>query len=234
MEVGKLTVQARDKFGKGASRKQRAEGLIPGICYGYNIESPLAVLLNPRELRASLDPIKKINTVIEVTVQGAKTATLNAMIKDSQIHPITQKLEHVDFIAIDTDKTVDVEVPILLTGKSVGVIEGGILNVVLRSIEVRCKPVDIPVEFKLDVTELDIGDNVHVGDMQFPPGVEPITSAKQTVVTCVAPREEEEVKPVELAEGEEGAEGAAPAEGAAEGGEAKAEGGEKKEEAKKD
>lgn len=239
MEVGKLTVLARDKFGKGASRKYRAQGLVPGICYGHNLDAPLAVLIDARELRDSLDPIKKINTVIEVTVKGSnkgsKSVTLNAMIKDSQIHPISQRLEHVDFIAIDTDKAVEVDVPVVLTGKSIGVIEGGILNVILRSVTVRCKPVDIPVEFNLDVSALDVGDVLHVGDMEFPEGAEPLTSLKLTIVTCVAPREEEEVKPAEgeLAEGEL-AEGEEPAEGAAAEGDAKAEDGDKKAEAKKE
>lgn len=232
MEVGKLTIKTRDKFGKGASRRDRAQGLVPGICYGHKIDAPLAVLIDPRELRASLDPIKKINTVIAVTIQGAKVTKINAMIKDSQIHPITERLEHVDLIAIDTDKDVEVDVPVTLTGKSVGVIEGAILNVILRRISVRCKPVDIPVEFQVDVSALEVGDVIHVGDMEFPEGIEPLTSLKLTIVTCVAPREEEEVvvEPVEgeLAEGEE------PAEGEAAEGEAKAEGGDKKDEPTKD
>ena len=154
--VGKLTVKTRDKFGKGASRKHRAEGLVPGICYGHNLESPVPVLINPDELRDSLDPIKKINTVIEVTVEGAKATKINVMIREPQIHAISQQLEHVDLVAIDIDKDVEVDVPVVLTGKSIGVIEGGILNVILRSVTVRCKPVNIPVEFTLDVTDIDV------------------------------------------------------------------------------
>jgi len=215
MEVGKLTVKAREGFGKGPSRRLRAEGLIPGICYGHKVASPLAIVVDPRELRASLDPVRGVNTVIELTVEGSKgSETLTTMLRDAHIDPLKQTMQHVDLIAIDTNKLIEAEVPLRLTGKSVGVVEGGILNVVRRKIQIRCKPTEIPTEFTIDVTELDIGDVFHVSDLTFPEGVEPAISSKLTIVTCVAPREEE-VKPVAVAEGEAGAEGAVPAEGAA-------------------
>ncbi|RMH45277.1 MAG: 50S ribosomal protein L25 [Deltaproteobacteria bacterium] len=192
MEVGKLTVSARDQFGKGPSRRYRAQGLVPGICYGHGLESPLPIVVSPRALRAALDPVKKRNTVIQVTVEnGQGTQTLTAMLKDAQIHPLRREIEHVDLIAIDTTKPVEVEVPIELTGKAKGVVDGGILNVVLRRITVVCTPDKIPTEFKLDVTNLEIGDVFHISDIDFPEGVEPGMSPKLAIVTCVAPREEE-------------------------------------------
>jgi large subunit ribosomal protein L25 len=193
MEVGKLTVQARETFGKGASRRYRAKGLIPGICYGHQLEKPVPFVVDPKSLKGSLDPVKRRNTVIEVTVQGASTGVQNitAMLKDTQIDAIRRDLTHVDLIAIDVDKMVEVEIPVVLTGKSVGVVDGGILNLVRRKILVECKPTNIPTEFAVDVTSLSIGDVLHVSDLQFPEGVSPALPPRLTIVTCVAPQEEE-------------------------------------------
>jgi len=192
MEVGKLTVTTREGFGKGPSRRIRAQGLIPGICYGHAIDTPLAIQLDPKALRASLDPVKRINTVIEVTVEGGEAPrTITAMVRDAQIDALTQQLHHVDLIAVDTDKPVEAEIPLELTGKCVGVVAGGILNVVRRSITVSCKPVDIPVKLEIDVTDLNVGDVIHVSDVSFPDGVEPLVPPKLTIVTCVAPRDDD-------------------------------------------
>jgi large subunit ribosomal protein L25 len=238
MEVGKLTVSARTEFGKGPARRYRQQGLVPGICYGHDLDAPLPIVLDPRKLRASLDPVKKNNTVIEVTIEtdGGKPKTITAMIKAAQIHALRRDIDHVDFIAIDTDKTVEAEVPVRFEGKAIGVIEGGILNVIRRSITVECKPADIPIEFVLDVTNMDIGDVLHVSDLEVGPGVQPAISPKLTIVTCVAPREEEVAAPVEgeLAEGEVAAEGAEGEAKPGEGDAKKADGGDKKDGAQKD
>jgi large subunit ribosomal protein L25 len=197
MEVGKLTVQVRNKVGKGVARRLRAQGLVPGICYGAGLEEPLAIVVNPKALRASLDPVKRHNTVIHVTVEG-QNRTITAMLKDHQLDPIRRDITHVDLAAIDPDKPVTVEVPVELTGKPAGAIDGGQLHIVHRSVHVRAKPADIPVNFLVDVSPLKIGDTLHVSDMQFPPGVEPTDSLRLTLVTCMAP--EAEAAPAAAAE----------------------------------
>ena len=202
MEVGKLTVQVRSGTGKGVARKLRADGLVPGICYGHNIETPLAISLHPRELKGSLDPEKRQNTVIDVTLDdNGKSRQLTAMLKDYQIHPISRNVMHVDLVAIDADKEVEVEVPIKLVGKHKGLVNGGQLHVVRHEITIWCKPAAIPSQLELDISELDIGDVLHISDMTMPPGVESIDSERLTIVTCTAPAAEEEKKEEVAVEG---------------------------------
>lgn len=194
MEVGKLTVKHRTKTGKGVARKLRAQGRLPGICYGGIIEQPIMIDFDGRAFQASLDPKKRQNTVIDLTVEdsGQAARTVAVMIKDYQIDPIRRELTHVDFVAVDTTKEVTAEVPLEFTGKSVGVVAGGTLHVVRRAIEVRCRPGDIPVKINVDITELGPGDVLHVSDLILPEGISAATAAQLTVITCVAPEGEEE------------------------------------------
>lgn len=214
MEVGKLNVTRRLDTGKGIARKLRSQGLIPGICYGASLDGTVPIVVDPKALRGSLDPDKGENTLIDLTVTADGGSVMHTvMLRDYQIDPIRRTLIHVDLVALDPDSEIDFEVPVELTGRSIGVFNGGTLHVVTHSIEVSCKPADIPSKFFLDITELDVGDVRHVSDVDFPPGVTP-TNEKLTIVTCVAPD-------TEVVTAEE----AAPAEGAA----AEAKGGEKKE-----
>jgi len=209
MEVGKLNVQVRNETGKGIARKLRAQGLVPGICYGEKLESPLAITLDPKALHNALDPEKKLNTVIDVTVDGGNT--LSVMIKDYQIHPLRRDVIHVDFVAIDPNVEVDADVPILLTGKAKGLVEGGRLHVALRELRVSAKPADVPAKIELDITSLEIGDVLHVSDVNLPAGVETADAPELAIVTMTAPEKEEATSTVAAEGAEEGA--AAPAEG---------------------
>jgi len=214
MELGKLTVQVRNTTGKGVARKLRAQGLVPGVCYGVEVGS-LPIVVDPKALRRSLDPAKRHNTVIEVTLEGdGGGKRLTAMLKDYQVSILDRELTHVDLISIDPNKPVTVEVPLVFTGRAAGLVDGGQLHVVMRTLTVRCKPTDIPVQFELDVTPLMIGDAFHVSDVATPAGVELLDAAKLAVVTVTAPVEEKVEVPV-AAEGAVLAEGAAPAEGEA-------------------
>lgn len=211
MEVGKLTVQLRKDTGKGVARKLRNQGLVPGVCYGEKLENPLPITLNPKSLRACLHPEKRNNTVITVTVEngGTNNQTLVAMIKDYQVHPLRRDVTHVDLIAIDPDKEVDSEVPITLVGKPKGAIEGGQTHVVRREATVRAKPADIPAKLVLDISGLDIGDALHISDIEFPAGVKSVDSLGLAVVTMTAPEKEE--APAAEAEAAPAAAAAAPA-----------------------
>lgn len=221
MEVGKLTVQLRDKTGKGVSRKLRRTGLVPGICYGVGLDKPVDITLDPKTLKAALDPELGQNTVIDLrVVDGSESEQhhVTAMLWEYQVHPIKRTVLHVDMVAIDPDKPVDIDVPVAFVGKAKGLVEGGVINVVRREIPVRCRPADIPKSFVVDISELDVGDNIHISDIDIPEGVEPMVSTALTLVACQAPRAEVEVLPEEGLEGLEGAEGEG-AEGDAEGGE---------------
>ena len=188
MEVGKLTVNRRNKTGKGVARKLRAQGRLPGICYGTSIE-PITVDLDGRAFRASLDPAKRQNTVIDLTIEdgGKQFKTISVMVKDYQIHPIRREITHVDFVAVDLTQDVTVEVPLVFTGKAKGLTEGGTLHVVRHELLIRCKPSAIPSQIEVDITEMDMGSVLHVSDLKLPEGVTAGVSAQLTIITMAAP-----------------------------------------------
>ena len=226
MEVGKLTVQLRKGAGKGESRRLRAQGLVPGVCYGAKLDKPIAVTVNPKELKASLDPARGRNTVINVTVQddGNQSTQLTAMLWEYQIDALRRNVTHVDLIAIDPEQTIEVEVPLVWVGKAAGTVDGGQIHVERHSLPIRCRPADIPVQFDVDISPLHIGEALHVADVKMPPGVQAAVPTGFTLVTCTAPKAEKEVAATPGAAPAEGA--AAPAEGDKK--EAAKEGGDKK------
>jgi large subunit ribosomal protein L25 len=188
MEVGKLTVNRRNKTGKGVARKLRAQGRLPGICYGTNIE-PITLDLDGRAFRASLDPAKRQNTVIDLTIEdgGKQFKTLAVMVKDYQIHPIRREITHVDFVAVDLTQDVTVEVPLVFTGKAKGLTDGGTLHVVRHELVIRCKPSDIPNQIEVDISDMGLGDVLHVSDLKLPAGVGAGVSPQLTIITMAAP-----------------------------------------------
>jgi large subunit ribosomal protein L25 len=220
MEVGKLTVEVRSSVGhKGASRGLRTKGKVPGVCYGASVDgkiAPLPIIIDVKQLRGALDPVRKQNTVIDLTIQGegGKTTSLHALVKEYQLHPLRREITHVDLLAIDPNKEVLADVPLEFVGKPKGTIEGGQLRIVLRKLEVRAKPNDIPVKLSVDVTPLEIGDVIHVSTIALPNGVTTVTGRDLAVVTCAAPEVDAVVAPVDGAAPAEGA-AAAPAAGAA-------------------
>lgn len=190
MEVGKLTVQQRSKTGKGNSRRTRRAGDVPGVCYGPGLESPISLTVNTKELKSSLDPKKRRNTVLDLTIEneGSAPITVSAMVWDYQFNPIRQEITHVDLMSIDTNKKIDAIVPVQATGKFVGLIKGGILSWERHEVNIHAKPSEIPSELFLDISSLDIGDTLHVGDLPLPTGVSLVGEVGLTVVTCVAPK----------------------------------------------
>src|SRR3954471_14895494 len=217
MEVGSLTVSLRERSGKGGSRKLRAQGKVPGVCYGASVDGriePLPIIVDVKALRGALDPVRKRNTVIRLTIEGGSgPRQLHALVKDFQVDAVRHDVTHVDLLAIDPDKEVRAEVPLEFTDKPKGAIDGGQIRIVLRSLVVRAKPSDIPVKVTVDVSPLEIGDVIHVSTIGLPAGVTSVTGRDLAVVTCAAP-EEEAVTAVEGA-AVEGAAAAAPAAGAA-------------------
>jgi large subunit ribosomal protein L25 len=213
MEVGKLTVTVRTTSGhKGHARKLRTQGKVPGVCYGASTDGridPLPIVIDVKQLKGALDPVRKQNTVIDLTIEGpgdASKRSLHALVKEYQVHPIRREITHVDLLAIDPNKEVNADVPLEFIGKPAGAINGGQVRIVMRKLEVRAKPSDIPVKLTVDVSPLDIGDVIHVSGVTLPSGVAVVTGRDLAVVTCAAP-EEEAVAVV--------AEGGVPVEGAA-------------------
>jgi large subunit ribosomal protein L25 len=219
-----LAIEVREGSGKGVARKLRAAGRIPGVCYGGG-EAPRSIQLDPHALdRVITRSAAGVNTLIDLKGGGLDGKVV--LVKELQRDPVRGTLLHADLYTIDVDRTVEVEVPIHLTGLPVGVeLGGGILEHTLRELELECLPRAIPEEITLDVTALELGESLHVRDLALPEGVTLVSDPDLSVVSVAAPRAEEEptVEGAEeaAAEGAEEGEGAAKEEGAdAEGGDA--------------
>jgi large subunit ribosomal protein L25 len=214
MEVGKLNVEFRGNKGKSEARRLRAAGKIPAICYGQGKE-PLPLSLEGVELLKSLDPIKKTNTVLTLTVANAPEGhdgTLTVMLRDYQKDALRGHVTHADFIRVDLDKPVHATVPVILIGKSEGVKLGGIMHQVIRILPISCTPDKIPAKLEVDVSALGMNEAIHVRDVKLGEGIKALTDGGSTICACTAPKAEKEAAPV-AAEGA-AAEGAAAAPGA--------------------
>jgi len=205
-ESSALNVQGRDRAGKGAARAIRREGLVPGVIYGDNKE-PVLIAMEPRELTAAMHKPGFATRIFEITV-GKETH--RAMAQDVQIHPVKELPIHVDFRRIGKSTVVTVEVPVQFFNEleSPGLKRGGVLNIVRHTIEVRSRPDDLPGQFEVDLTGLDIGDSVHISAISLPDGVKPtITDRDFTVCTIAPPTVVKTEEETEVEEGEEGVEG---------------------------
>ena len=197
MATANLTATRRDATGKGVARKLRADGQIPAVIYGHNRE-PQSLAVSSRDLERLLDHISAASTVIELDLGGTTSRTL---IREIQRHPFKRQILHVDFQELVAGETVTVEVPLVIVGVAEGVrVGGGVLDQVLRQVEIECDPGSIPNHIDVDVTNLTIGHSIHVGDLTLPAGVTMLTDEEQTIAVCSAPRIEAE--PVAAAEEE--------------------------------
>jgi large subunit ribosomal protein L25 len=162
------------------------------------------------------------SVLLKLQIKNGQTGSRSAMVKELQTHPVTGQFLHIDFYEVDLTRKINAMIPVTVTGKSQGVEDGGILQIVRREIEVFCLPTAIPESIEVDISELEIGGSIHVNEITLPSDVELPEDVDFTVITILAPKVEEEVVEVEeLAEGEEVPEEGA--EEAAEGEEAPAE-----------
>ncbi len=199
----KLHASHRAPQGTRTVRRLRGEGKIPGVVYGMGGD-PVTLTVDWRELRAALVTEQGLNAVIHLEIDGASTPTL---VKDMQRHPVRRNVLHVDFLRVDLDKTVDVEVPIVLEGEAEAITrEGGVVDQMLTALLITAKPNDIPASLTLDISDLEIGHALRVGDIALPPGVTTSVEAEEAVVAGQHGVSEADLIP-EGAEGEEGEEG---------------------------
>ncbi len=201
-----LTVNVRHKTGKEMSKKLRAQGLIPAILYGPETE-PVPVAVKANELKRFLYRYRDEQIIFNLTLENnGDTVQKKALVKELQYHPLTDEIIHVDFYEISMEREVEVEVPVELVGKSKGVESGGHLQLLLQTITVACLPGHIPDKIKIDITDLDIGDVLHVKDLVPPEGVRYLDNPEEPVVTILEPEEmevEAEAEAEEAGESEE-------------------------------
>lgn len=196
--------------GKHHSRSSRVEGKIPAVIYGPKTE-PINVLADELTVRR-FQGSKFESTIFNLKGEG-KANGLSVILRDVQVHPVTRRPLHVDFYAPDMTKPVRVNVELRLEGKALGLSEGGLLEHMLRDLEIEVLPLDIPEFITADVTNLGLGDALHVSDLQVAKGVKIISLPTLTIATVAIPREE--AAPVAAAaEAAPAAGAAAPAAGA--------------------
>ena len=192
MATASLSAKPRTDKGKGAARKLRASGEVPGVIYGHGRE-PQPLTVNQREFDRLAERVRITSTVIELALDGKTARTL---IRELQRDPMKRTVLHIDFQELVAGEKIVVSVPLNFIGTADGVKnDGGILEEVMHSIEVRVDPSNIPDHVDVDVTPLTIGHSFHIADLKLPAGVETTEDPEQTVVVVSAPRAEEEVAP---------------------------------------
>ena len=206
MEQIDLKAQVRKTTGKGPARTLRREGRIPAVLYGPKTDS-MMLSIDFKEFEQIVKKVNVGSVLLNLQIQNGETLTRPAMIKELQTNPVSGAFVHVDFYEIDMLRKINVSVPVVTRGKSVGVEEGGMLQIVRREIELFCLPTAIPKSIVVDISDLAIGDAIHVREIALPDDVELPEETDFTVITVLAPKiEEEVVEEEELEEGEEAAE----------------------------
>jgi large subunit ribosomal protein L25 len=204
-----MKLKPRAEAGKRYGRMFRREGRVPAVVYGAGKENQ-AVTVDEKEFRGALRS-GGAQAIIDLAVEGTDGTTL-AIIKEIQYDALGEEIHHVDFYRITEGKAIQVTVPVSASGKSEGEMEGGIVEHLTREVRVECLPRDIPENIPFDISALTMGDSLHLGDIEVPPGVTFLDAPDTALVVVKAPRmakadviaEEEAAAAAEAAEGEEG------------------------------
>lgn len=205
MELVELKANSRSETGKKGAKKCRNLGLVPGILYGKN-EKPSPVSVDPKELNRVLHTRAGSNAIINLTVDQAGEA-VNVVVKELQVDTIKGNMTHVDFCHISLDEPIQTSVPFRVVGEAPGVKQGGILEHTLWELEIESLPLNIPDAIEVDISQLELGDSLVVGDLKVPEGITILSDWDAPVVSIIAPRveptpEEVAAAPVEGAEPE--------------------------------
>ena len=204
MEKIELKVTIRKTTGNGAARELRRGGMIPAILYGPKAE-PVMLSVTTKELENILMTSNIGQVLLDLLIQNGKQQSRTAMIKELQTQPVSGSLLHVDFYEVAMDQKIKISIPVMTKGQSKGVEEGGVLQLVRHEVEVFCFPNNIPESLEVDVTDMNIGDSLHINEASIDEAIELVDETNFTLVTILSPKAEEE-EVVEEEEGEEGEE----------------------------
>ena len=197
MQQAKLEVQPRDAFGKQNARAIRREGGVPGVLYGRS-QATLAIQLNARTFRQLLRTYGE-NVIINMEIGGGDPETV--IIKEIQRDPVEkQQLLHADFIRISLDEPVTAGVPVVWVGSPAGVEDGGVLEIPLRQVTLHCLPMQLPTEISIDVSGLEIGDAIHVSDLDLADEIDILDESSRIIATVSQPRVQLELEAEEAEE----------------------------------
>lgn len=200
MEEIRIKAETRGGRGKGPARRMRREGTIPGVLYGRDVE-PVALSISAKAWRL-LETHGRTNAVINMELNdNNKVQDRPVMIKHVQRAPVGQTVLHVDFLQVSMERVVQVEVPIHFTGNPVGVVKGGVVEQHLRSVMIESLPGQIPEKIDIDISNLDIGDSIHINEISLP-GVKLLDHPDVAIVGVTPPEAEEAAAPAAATEEE--------------------------------
>lgn len=189
MELQKLKVNRRESVGKGFSRALRRNGRIPAVIYGPGV-APDLLSVDGHDLELLLNKGATGQQLIQLTWGEGQTER-TTMIKELQKDPVSNRLLHADFYEIAMDRKIRVKVPVRTVGKSKGIEFGGMLQIIRRELEILCLPLEIPEMIEIDVSELNVGDSVHVEDIPTKGGIEIPHEVNFTILTILSQTKKE-------------------------------------------
>jgi len=200
-----LKAEVRSKAGKGSARATRRAGNVPAVIYGGNKE-PVMISITQKDLVMAVSEKAFLTSVFDIDVEGKVHSVVP---RDVQLHPVSDIPLHADFLRVSDKTIIRVSIPVnLINHKDCpGVVKGAVINLVRHELEVTCSAKNIPSEFKVDLTGLDVGSSVHISEITMPEGVVPTEPEKLTVLTVVAPSSMKSEEDSGVSSTEEGAEG---------------------------
>jgi large subunit ribosomal protein L25 len=188
-----VAAEVRTSRGKNEARRTRGAGQIPAVIYG-SFQEPVSIAVNPRDISKITHSNTGYNTIFNLVIQGGETTPV--MLVDRQVDPVKGTLIHADFKRIDLTKRLRVSIPVHTTGEAAGVkVQGGLLEVITRAIEIECLPDEIPEGFTVDVTELMIGQAKRASDVALTGSMKLVSAPETVIAHSVALRAEEVVEP---------------------------------------
>jgi large subunit ribosomal protein L25 len=203
LDLIELKTNIRTTTGNGPARRIRMTGQIPAVLYGPKTE-PVLLSVNKSDLELVFKKGGIGQVILNLVIQqNGETTTRPAMIKELQTHPVSRNFIHIDFYEIKMDQKITAKIPVVTTGIAKGVELGGMLQIIRRELEVECLPLAVPESIEIDISDLDIGDSIHLGDIHVEGEIEFLEDDNYTVVTVLSPKMEEEPEEEEEAEEED-------------------------------
>jgi large subunit ribosomal protein L25 len=189
MEDKKLIATKRDLEGSSNARRIRLEGKLPGVIYGDE-KAPVSIVMNTHEFEQILHHHNSESVLISIELEGE--GDMSVLVKEVQHHPVNSTLLHVDFLRVSANKPIQVDVPVELIGEAKGVKAGGILDQVMHEIGIECLPGELVEVIEVDVSALEIGENLHVADLKLDPKFKLLIDGDAIVCAVAEPNVEEE------------------------------------------
>jgi len=189
LETVEIQIEPREPGNKGKVKELRRQGKLPGVFYGPKAQ-PVPLELDRKEFLSRVADLEGSH-LIRIKSASPLLANKVALVKEMQFHPVTGEVLHADFYEVDLTAKIRVKIPLHFVGKAEGVVRGGILQPVVREVEVECLPMDIPEYFNVEVSSLDIGHSLHIKDLPMPENITAIYESNFTLVTVVPPTVEE-------------------------------------------